>query len=240
LIGLTTAPQSRGCIGDNAFLTNRTTTARVFLHDNSALATETDRLAESYVIDARFILRRSTPKLNYDLAGALPRNTSFETSYISKTYYLLMFNSHLTHLDFQTAFTITLSPLGYISFHWSPTIKTVQLGLGYMIWLDLVDPPPHTHVWLLEELAVLTSSFGLILAHAPINKAPSLERLCLAIATDNLSWVPRAIELFLNGRLSTVPIIIAGWVQEATPFEAITDTTPSKHPLEIKANTGQH
>jgi hypothetical protein len=144
-----------------------------------------------------------------------------------------MFNSHLTDQDFTTAFAKTLSPLGYIFFHWSPAIKTTQHGIGYKIWLDLVDLPPH--VWSLEELVVLTSSFGLILAHAPLNKVPSFERLHLAISKDNLSRIPRAIELFLNGRISNVPIVFTSWIQKATPFEIITDTTPSDKTYEDMA-----
>jgi hypothetical protein len=88
---------------------------------------------------------------------------------------------------------------------WSPAIKSSEHGLEFKVWLDLVDLPPH--IWSLDELAVVLASFGLILAHSPLNKVPSFERLHLVIATDNLSLIPHNIQLFLHYRISTVPII---------------------------------
>jgi hypothetical protein len=97
--------------------------------------------------------------------------------------------------------------------------------MGYKVWLDLVELPPH--VWSLDELAVISASFGLILVYAPLNNVRSFERSRLIIATDNLAHVPRSIELFLNGRIIIIPTVVVGWAQETTAFQTITDTTPS-------------
>jgi hypothetical protein len=136
-----------------------------------------------------------------------------------------MFNSHLTDKDFKAFFAKTLTPIGYISFLWSPAAKSEEHNLGYKVWLDLVDLPPY--LWALDELAVLTSSFGLILAHSSLNKVASFEWLQLSIATDALSKISRAICLFLNGRMSHIPLVVTGWIRETTAFEALKDYTPS-------------
>jgi hypothetical protein len=151
-------------------------------------------------------------------------DTRYEVSHISSRYYLLMFNSHLTDKDFK-AFAKTLTLIGYISFLWSPAAKSEEHSLSYKVWLDLVDLPPH--LWSFDELAVLTSSFGLILAHSSLNKVASFERLWLSIATDALSKIPRAICLFLNGRMSHIPVVVTGWIRETMAFEALKDYTSS-------------
>jgi hypothetical protein len=223
---LTTPLQPRGIMGDTNLPKDRPESISVFLHDNTALSRELDRLAEGYIIDARFVTGHSIPTLNRDLSRALPQQTKYAISHLSSTYYLLMFNSHLTDPDYQTACKKHLTPRGYISFAWSPAVKSSQRGLGFKVWLDLADLPPH--VWSLDELAVVFAPFGLILAHAPLDNVPSFERLRLVIATDNLSRLPKNVHLFLNGRLSIVPLVIIGWAREHTPFDAITDPTPSE------------
>jgi hypothetical protein len=79
---LTVALQPRDNIGDDSFPTNRPSATTVFLHNNSAMAIETDRLVETYVIDARFISGHYVQKLNGDLNRTLPRRTLFEISHI--------------------------------------------------------------------------------------------------------------------------------------------------------------
>jgi hypothetical protein len=175
----------RGNIGDTGLPTNRPDTVNVFLHDNTTLTRETDRLSEAYIIDARFVTEHGTRQLHRDLSKALPRQTCYEVSHISSFYYLLMFNSYITDQQFKACFAKKLTPLGYISFLWSLTVKSKEHSLSYKVWLDLVDLPPH--IWALDELAILTSSFGLILAHTLLNQLSSFERLRLSIATDNLS-----------------------------------------------------
>jgi hypothetical protein len=131
-------------------------------------------------------------------------DTRYEVSHISSHYYFLMFNSHLTNKDFKAFFAKTLTLIGYISFLWSPAAKSEEHSLSYKVWLDLVDLLPH--LWAFDELAVLTSSFGLILAHSSLNKVASFERMRLSIATDALLKIPRAICLFLNG-IRTIAVI---------------------------------
>jgi hypothetical protein len=164
--------------------------------------------------------------LHRDLSRALPRQTLYEISHISSFYYLLMLNSHITDKDFKVCFDKGHSPLGYISFPWFPAIKSKEHDLGYKLWLDLVELSPHT--WALDDLAVLTSSFGLILAHSLLSQVSSFKRLRLSIVTDNLSQVPICIHLFLNGRLSSIPVVVLGWIRESTEFEVHIDPTPSE------------
>jgi hypothetical protein len=105
--------------------------------------------------------------INRDLSRALPYHIEFELSHLTFTFYLIMFNSHLIDQDYQMAFKQHLSSQGFVSFLWSPAVKSTEHGMGYKIWLDLVDLPPH--VWSLDELAVISASFGLILEHSPLN-----------------------------------------------------------------------
>jgi hypothetical protein len=178
------------------------------------------------VIDACFVSNHYTQSLNRSLSHALPRQTKLELSHLSTTYYYISFNSNLTNEDYQATFREHLTPQGYISFMWSPAIMSSEHRLGFKVWLDLVDLPPH--VWSLHELDVVLASFGLILAHSPLNKVPSFERLHLVIATDNLTRIPHNIQLFLHRRISTVPIVSLSWTQEATPFESIKDSTSAE------------
>jgi hypothetical protein len=114
----------------------------------------------------------------------------------TSTYYLISF-------DFCTSY---LSSLSYIAFAWSSTIKIEMQALGYKVWIDLVDLPPHA--WSLEELAVISSSFRLILPHPLFKKVESFERLRMVIATDNLSRIQRSIMMFLNGRKTITLLVI--------------------------------
>jgi hypothetical protein len=151
-----------------------------------------------------------------DLSRALPGTVKFSLSHLSQTTYLLSFDSSFTDQQFKTVCSARLKPLGYIAFPWSPAISTKEHTLGYKVWLDIADLPPH--FWSLEELAVITAPFGLILAHPPFKQVASFERLRLAITTDDLRRIPKSVTVFLNGRVIVAPLVIVGWTQETTPF----------------------
>jgi hypothetical protein len=70
---------------------------------------ETNRLCEAYVIDVRFINNHNIPHVNCDLTRALSRDIKFQLSHLSGNYYLLLFNSHITHQDFMTICDRTLN-----------------------------------------------------------------------------------------------------------------------------------
>jgi hypothetical protein len=56
-----------------------------------------------------------------------------------------------------------------------PTVKSKEALLGFKVWLELADLPPHT--WSEQEIATTTSSFKLVLAHTPLASISSYERL---------------------------------------------------------------
>jgi hypothetical protein len=102
---------SKGNIGDSTFLVDRPKMVNIFLHDNSTPIRERDRLAKAYVIDTRFVTSHGTQTFSRDISHTLPRQTLYDLSHISSTYYLLMFNSHITNSDFKEAFKRHMSPL---------------------------------------------------------------------------------------------------------------------------------
>jgi hypothetical protein len=112
-------------------------------------------------------------------------------------YYLLAFNSHITHQEFNLICEQRLNKLGYIFFHWTPTVRSSMESLGFKVWLEILDLPPH--YWSVQEIPTLATFFGLVLTHTPLAEVASFERLRLCVATNNLSRVPHNLELFLNG-----------------------------------------
>jgi hypothetical protein len=112
---------------------------------------------------------------------------------------VLDFNSHISHSDFLHYYELGFNKNCYITFLWSPALGTSEKKLGYKAWLDLVDLP--THMWTEKELAIIVSSFGLIISHTPLIYVPSLERLRLLVATDNLLRIPRNISILLWAQL---------------------------------------
>jgi hypothetical protein len=57
----------------------------------------------------------------------------------------------------------------------------------------------------------------------------------MCIVTDNLTRVTHNLDLSLNGRYWIIQIVINGWTQENTTFEAIMDYTPADHIYEDRA-----
>jgi hypothetical protein len=64
-------------------------------------------------------------------------------------------------------------------------MKSQGHALGYKVWVELADLLPY--VWSEQEIPILASPFGLVLAHTSLIQLASYERLRLYIATDNLS-----------------------------------------------------
>jgi hypothetical protein len=67
------------------------------MRDSDQLIMDTDRLSESYVVDAHFVENNNLPQLNRDISRALPQRINFELLHLSGAYYLLAFNSNITH-----------------------------------------------------------------------------------------------------------------------------------------------
>jgi Domain of unknown function (DUF4283) len=161
------ALRPRGVSNVSEYPTDRTRHARVFLRDSDQLIMDTDRLSKTYIIDARFISSPSLPHLNRDITRALPRGIEFELSHLSGTYYLLAFNSHITHNEVMMICDQKLNSQGYVFFLWTPAVNSKKQALGFKVWVELLDLPPHC--WSIQELPTLTASFGLILAHTPLS-----------------------------------------------------------------------
>jgi hypothetical protein len=125
------------------YLTNRPQNTRVFLRDLDQLIMDTDKLSESYVVDARFVENNSLPQLNRDISRALPRGINFELSHLSGACYLLAFNSNITHQEFNVVCDHRLNKLGYQFLLWTPVVKSKQELLGFKVWLELIDLPLH-------------------------------------------------------------------------------------------------
>jgi hypothetical protein len=115
----------------------------VCLQHTEQLAREVDRLSEAYVIDARYTPHHGLPRINRDLSRALPRSTAYQLSHLTGAYYLLMFNSHITHQEVMVICDRTLNSHGYILFLWTPALKSDEQALGYKVWLEMADLPPH-------------------------------------------------------------------------------------------------
>jgi hypothetical protein len=124
---------ARFVIGHNLLALNRDLTRALLRDTNFQLSRDLTRA----------LLRDTNFQLSRDLTRALLRDANFQLSHLIGVYYLLMFNSNITHTDFMHICDRQLNTRGYIFFIWTPVVKSNEQASGYKVWLDLTDLLPH-------------------------------------------------------------------------------------------------
>lgn len=119
-----------------------------------------------------------------------------------------------------------MQDLGFVSYPWTLAINGYPLRLKNKIWIELHKMSPQA--WTIDHLIAATSSFGIVLEHASMTRAISLESMLVVVAVPDLEKIQHNLNIWLKGIVREVEVKVLSWLEEPVPLSPLLDTTPKE------------
>lgn len=191
-------------------------------------------LRRAIIVDARLKSVHNPQVIQSVLMAVSKSAFPFQLTHMQGAQYILLLPHGADRQTFLTRFAQPLEDLGFVIYPWSEGINGVQLILKYRVWIELENVTPQA--WTLDHLIPALSSFGILIEHAAMRGALSLQKLRAVIAVEELEDIPRSISMWIRGIKRMSSLSVLSWMNDPIPLPPMVDTTPPQSYFEKVQN----
>lgn len=213
-----------GNLGEEGLPSTRPDTATVYIPETHQMRYNAMELRRALIVDARLKAVHNPQVIQSVLMAVTKSDFPFQLTHMQGAQYILLLPHGADRHNFLKSFAQPLEDLGFVTYPWSEGINGEQLILKYRVWIELENVTPQA--WTLDHLIPALSSFGVLMEHANMRGAPSLQKLRAVIAVDELEHIPRSISMWIRGIKRRNSLSVLSWINEPVPLPPMADTTP--------------